>query len=92
MYSLDLKTVDKVVYHRENSSVQAKVGHDDTGKSGRTELVLALKLISSDSKRQKQAVGIWKMRENFLRNCKIGERSSASFLSRMVTHPDRAVN
>jgi hypothetical protein len=26
-YSLDLKTVDKVVYRRENSSVQAKVGH-----------------------------------------------------------------
>ncbi len=51
MYSLDLKTVDKVVCHKENSSVQAKVGHDDTGKSGRTEPVPALKLISSDIKR-----------------------------------------
>ncbi len=29
MYSLDLKPADKVVYRRENSSVQAKVGHDE---------------------------------------------------------------
>ncbi len=29
MYSLDLKTVDKVVYRRENSSVQVKVAHDE---------------------------------------------------------------
>jgi len=29
MYSLDLKTVDKVVYQRENSSVQVKVVHDE---------------------------------------------------------------
>jgi hypothetical protein len=29
MHSLDLKTVDKVVYQRENSSVQAKVGHGE---------------------------------------------------------------
>jgi hypothetical protein len=29
MYSFALKTVDKVVYRRENSSVQAKVGHDE---------------------------------------------------------------
>jgi hypothetical protein len=32
MYSLDLKTVDKVVYRRENSSVQAKVDHDEPAK------------------------------------------------------------
>jgi hypothetical protein len=32
MYSLDLKTVDKVVYRRENSSVQAKVVHDELAK------------------------------------------------------------
>jgi len=29
MYVFALKTVDKVVYRRENSSVQAKVGHDE---------------------------------------------------------------
>jgi hypothetical protein len=29
MHSLELKTVDKVVYQRENSSVQAKVGHGE---------------------------------------------------------------
>jgi len=32
MYSLDLKTVDKVDYRRENSSVKAKVGHDELAK------------------------------------------------------------
>jgi hypothetical protein len=32
MYSLDLKTVDKVVYRRENSSLQAKVGYDELMK------------------------------------------------------------
>jgi hypothetical protein len=32
MYTLELKTVDKVVYRRENSSVQAKIGHDDLAK------------------------------------------------------------
>jgi hypothetical protein len=32
MYSLDLKTVDKLVYRRENSSVQAKVGYDELAK------------------------------------------------------------
>jgi hypothetical protein len=32
MYSLDLKTVDKVVYRRENSSVQAKVVHEELAK------------------------------------------------------------
>jgi hypothetical protein len=29
MYAFELKTADKVVYRRENSSVQAKVGHDE---------------------------------------------------------------
>jgi hypothetical protein len=33
MYSLDLKAVDKVVYGRENSSVQAKVSHDELAKT-----------------------------------------------------------
>jgi hypothetical protein len=32
IYLLDLKTVDKVVYRRENSSVQAKIGHDELTK------------------------------------------------------------
>ncbi len=32
MYSLDLKTVDKVVYRRENSSVQPRVGYDELAK------------------------------------------------------------
>ncbi len=32
MYSLDLKTVDKVVYRRKNSSAQAKAGHDELAK------------------------------------------------------------
>jgi hypothetical protein len=32
MYSLELKTADKVVYRRENSSVQAKIGHDELAK------------------------------------------------------------
>jgi hypothetical protein len=32
MYSLDLETVDKAVYRRENSSVQAKVSHDEPAK------------------------------------------------------------
>jgi hypothetical protein len=32
MYSLDLKTMDETVYRRENSSVQAKVGHDELGE------------------------------------------------------------
>jgi hypothetical protein len=32
MYSIDLKTMDKVVYRRENSSVQVKVGHDVLAK------------------------------------------------------------
>jgi len=32
MYSLDFKTVDEVVYLRENFSVQAKVGHDELAK------------------------------------------------------------
>jgi len=29
MYALDMKTVGKIVYRREHSSVQAKVGHDE---------------------------------------------------------------
>jgi hypothetical protein len=29
MYPLDLKTVDKLIYRRENSSVQPRVGHDE---------------------------------------------------------------
>jgi hypothetical protein len=33
MYSLDLKTVGKVVYRRKNSSVQAKVGHEELTKT-----------------------------------------------------------
>jgi hypothetical protein len=33
IYLLDLKTVDKVVYQRENSSVLAKVVHDELTKS-----------------------------------------------------------
>ncbi len=33
-HSLDLKTVDKVVYRRENSSVQANVSHYELAKSG----------------------------------------------------------
>ncbi len=32
MYSLDLKTVDKVVYRREHCSVQVTLGHDDLAK------------------------------------------------------------
>jgi len=32
MYLLDFKTVDRVVYRRENSSVQAKVDHDELAK------------------------------------------------------------
>jgi hypothetical protein len=32
MFSLDLKTMDRVVYRRENSSVQVKVGHDELAK------------------------------------------------------------
>ncbi len=32
MYSFDLKTVNKVVYRRENSSVQAKFHHDELEK------------------------------------------------------------
>ncbi len=32
MYSFELKTVDKIVYRRENSSVQVKVGHDKLEK------------------------------------------------------------
>ncbi len=32
MHSLDLDTVDKAVYRRENSSVQAKVSHDEPAK------------------------------------------------------------
>ncbi len=32
MHSLDLKTVNKVVYRRENSSVQEKAGHDEMVK------------------------------------------------------------
>ncbi len=32
MYSLDLKTVNKVVYRREDSSIQATVGHDELTK------------------------------------------------------------
>jgi hypothetical protein len=32
MYSLDLKTVDEFVYRKENSSVQAKLGHDELTK------------------------------------------------------------
>jgi hypothetical protein len=32
MFSLDFKTVDKAFYRRENSSVQAKVGHDKLAK------------------------------------------------------------
>jgi len=32
MYLLDLKTVDKVVCRRENSSVQPKFGHEELGK------------------------------------------------------------
>ncbi len=32
MYSLDLKRVDKVVYRRENSSIQAKVSYDELAK------------------------------------------------------------
>jgi hypothetical protein len=32
MYSLDLKTVNKVVYRRENSSVQPRVGYDEVAK------------------------------------------------------------
>ncbi len=32
MYSLDLKTMDKVVCQIENSSVQAKVGYDELAK------------------------------------------------------------
>ncbi len=32
MYSLDLKTVDKIVYRRENSSIQSKFGHEDLVK------------------------------------------------------------
>ncbi len=32
MYSIELKTVDKVVYRRENSWVQAKVDHDELAK------------------------------------------------------------
>ncbi len=52
MYSLDLKTVDKVVYRRENSSVQAKVGHNELAKirfhpAGLTSLVPALIHIAS---------------------------------------------
>jgi hypothetical protein len=34
MYSLGLKTVDKVVYRRENSSLQAKPDHDKLRKFG----------------------------------------------------------
>jgi hypothetical protein len=32
MYSLDLKTVDKLVYRTENSSIQAKVSHGELAK------------------------------------------------------------
>jgi hypothetical protein len=32
MYSLDLKTVDKIVYRKENCSVQVKVGRDELAK------------------------------------------------------------
>jgi len=32
MYSFALKTVDKIVYRRQNSSVQVKVGHDELAK------------------------------------------------------------
>jgi hypothetical protein len=32
MYSLDLKTMDKIVYRREKSFVQAKLGHDELVK------------------------------------------------------------
>jgi hypothetical protein len=32
MYSLDFKIADKVVYRRENSSIQAKVAHDELTK------------------------------------------------------------
>jgi hypothetical protein len=32
MYSLDFKTVDQVVYRRDNSSVEATFGHDELAK------------------------------------------------------------
>jgi hypothetical protein len=46
MYSFDLKTVDKVVYRRENSSVEAKISHDELPKirAHPAGLVFALRL------------------------------------------------
>jgi len=52
MYSLDLKTVNKVVYQSENSSVQAKVGYGELAKilshpAGRVPALTQINLSSS---------------------------------------------